>query len=160
MSSHVSIRESRESDAAILIQFNMAMALETEGKQLDCEAVSAGVRKVLADPARGFYLVAESADDIVGSLMVTTEWSDWRNGFYWWIQSVYVRPEWRRRGIYRKLYALVTSRASLAGDVCGVRLYVDGDNTAARDVYRRLGMAETSYLVFEETFRENPNHTE
>ena len=82
MSAYASIRECRLSDAAILVQFNMAMAEETEGKQLDHEAASAGVRHVLADPARGFYLVAESDGDIIGSLMVTTEWSDWRNGFY------------------------------------------------------------------------------
>lgn len=152
MNPHLFIRESRESDAGALVRFNMAMAEETEGKTLDQEVVSAGVRNLLNDPARGFYLVAESAGEVVGSLMVTVEWSDWRNGFFWWIQSVYIRPEWRRRGVYHRLHEWVRSKAATADNVCGLRLYVDRDNRLAQDVYGRLGMTETSYQVFEELF--------
>ena len=150
MSRHVSIREGRESDADILCSFNMAMAEETEGRSLNERAVLAGVRSVLDDPHRGFYLVAESEGTIVGSLMVTTEWSDWRNGFYWWIQSVYVRPEWRRLGIYRSLHESVRSKAMAAANVCSLRLYVEEIIRRAQEVYCRLGLSETSYRIFEE----------
>lgn len=143
------VRRGALADAATLAQFNIAMALETEGKRLRAEVVGAGVRRLLAEPALGFYLVAEASGEIVGSAMVTTEWSDWRNGRFWWIQSVYVRPPWRRRGVFRALYAHIRQAAASTADVCGFRLYVERHNAAAQATYRSLGMVETDYLLLE-----------
>jgi ribosomal protein S18 acetylase RimI-like enzyme len=137
-------------DAAVLAEFNAAMALETEGKALLPEVIGAGVRSLLGRPASGFYLVAEAEGQIVGSLLVTKEWSDWRNGDFWWIQSVYVRPAWRRQGIYKRLYRHVQELAAKDPAVCGFRLYVERDNKQAQGTYRALGMSETHYKVFEE----------
>lgn len=144
------IRTASEHDAGALIEFNRAMALETEHKQLLPEVISAGVHSMLANPTAGFYLVAEDERRVVGALMVTKEWSDWRNGSFWWIQSVYVRPECRRQGIYRRLYQHVKELAAHDPAVCGFRLYVERENTRAQSTYRGLGMTETRYLVFEE----------
>ena len=137
-------------DAAVLAEFNTAMALETEGKELLPEVVGAGVRSLLGRPGSGFYLVAEADGQVVGSLLVTKEWSDWRNGDFWWIQSVYVRPAWRRQGIYKRLYRHVQELAAQDPAVCGFRLYVERDNKQAQGTYRALGMGETHYRVFEE----------
>jgi ribosomal protein S18 acetylase RimI-like enzyme len=144
------IRLAGAADAEVLIEFNAAMALETEGKRLLPEVIGAGVRALLDQPASGFYLLAQSDSRIVGSLLVTKEWSDWRNGDFWWIQSVYVRPEFRRRGVYKRLYRHL--QGLVAGDpkVCGFRLYVERENARAQATYRTLGMKETRYLVFEE----------
>ena len=136
--------------AALLAEFNAAMALETEGKELLPEVVGAGVRSLLGRSASGFYLVAEADGQVVGSLLVTKEWSDWRNGDFWWIQSVYVRPSWRRQGIYKRLYRHVQELAAKDPAVCGFRLYVERDNKQAQGTYRALGMSETHYKVFEE----------
>src|SRR5262245_12545420 len=144
------IRLASGQDADALIAFNRAMALETEQKELLPEVISAGVRSMLANPAAGFYLVAEDERRVVGALMVTREWSDWRNGSFWWIQSVYVRPECRRQGIYRRLYQHVKKIAAQDPAVCGFRLYVERENARAQSTYRKLGMTETRYLVFEE----------
>jgi ribosomal protein S18 acetylase RimI-like enzyme len=137
-------------DAAVLAEFNAAMALETEGKQLLPEVIGAGVRSLLGRPGSGFYLVAETEGQVVGSLLITKEWSDWRNGELWWIQSVYVRPAWRRQGIYKRLYRHVQELAAKDPAVCGFRLYVERENRQAQTTYRALGMTETHYLVFEE----------
>src|SRR5687767_2081422 len=137
-------------DAAVLAEFNAAMALETEGKELLPEVIGAGVRSLLAKPASGFYLLAETEGQVVGSLLVTKEWSDWRNGDFWWIQSVYVRPAWRRQGVYKRLYRHVQELAAKDPGVCGFRLYVERENKQAQSTYRTLGMKETRYLVFEE----------
>ena len=137
-------------DAETLARFNETMAQETEDKTLDPDTVRAGVYNMLEDSTRGFYLVAKRADAIVGSLMITTEWSDWRNGTFWWIQSVYVRRTARRRGIYRALHHAVRKRAMAANDVCGLRLYVERDNEAARETYEALDMTEMSYRMYEE----------
>jgi GNAT superfamily N-acetyltransferase len=144
------IRLATPQDAQVLTQFNVAMALETEGKELLPEVIGAGVRALLAAPAAGFYVLAEQADRIVGGLMITKEWSDWRNGNFWWIQSVYVRPESRRRGVYKALYRHVQDLAAGDPAVCGFRLYVERENSAAQSVYAALGMKSTRYLVFEE----------
>ena len=144
------IRRATAHDAQVLTEFNVAMALETEGKELLPEVIGAGVRALLAAPAAGFYVLAEQGERIVGGLMVTKEWSDWRNGNFWWIQSVYVRPESRRRGIYKALYRHVQDLAASDPAVCGFRLYVERDNSAAQGVYAALGMKATRYLVFEE----------
>jgi ribosomal protein S18 acetylase RimI-like enzyme len=144
------IRLATPADAATLTEFNAAMALETEKKELLPEVIGAGVRALLANPAAGFYLVAEADGLAVAGLLITKEWSDWRNGSFWWIQSVYVRPEWRRKGVYRQLYRHVQELAAKDPAVCGFRLYVERENRRAQEAYRALGMKETRYLVFEE----------
>lgn len=148
----IRIRNANSGDAATLIDFNAAMALETEGKRLSIDTLSAGVRAVLSNAEHGFYLVAEIEGRIAGSLMITTEWSDWRNGDFWWIQSVYVKPEFRRRGVYRALHEKVTALAKCSPGVCGCRLYVDADNATAMQTYMKLGMHETHYKFFEDEF--------
>ena len=144
------IRRANPDDAAILIDFNREMARETEGKELDQKLITAGVQALLSNEALGFYVVAENDDEIMGSLMITTEWSDWRNGDFWWIQSVYVKPDYRRRGIYRSLHEFVTQLASRDPTVCGFRLYVERENAVAQQTYRSLGMHKTTYRLFEE----------
>jgi ribosomal protein S18 acetylase RimI-like enzyme len=146
----ITVRPARAEEADTLAGFNIAMALETEGRRLLPDVVGAGVRRLLAEPALGFYLVAEAAGAVVGSAMVTTEWSDWRNGRFWWIQSVYVPLQWRRRGVFRALYAHIRDAAAQAPDVCGFRLYVERENVAAQATYRALGMDETEYRIMEE----------
>jgi len=150
MPADLSVRAARADDADSIASFNAAMAWETEGKRLLPEVLGAGVRRLLAEPALGFYLVAQAHGEVVGCLMVTTEWSDWRNGRFWWIQSVYVPQAWRRRGVFGALYAHVTDAAAREPDVCGVRLYVERENAVAQATYRHLGMDETDYLLFEQ----------
>lgn len=150
MANDLTIRTATRDDADTIADFNAAMARETEGKPLDPATVRAGVAGLLDDPARGFYLVAERDGRVVGSLMITTEWSDWRNGTFWWVQSVYVRPDARRQGIYSALYTDVKRRARATETVCGIRLYVERSNTTARDAYEALGMTATSYRLYEE----------
>lgn len=144
------VREADARDAGVLADFNIAMALETEGKRLIPDVVGRGVQRLIAEPALGFYLVAEAGGVVVASALVTTEWSDWRNGRFWWIQSVYVRPQHRRQGAFRALYAAIQTRAAREPDVCGCRLYVERENGRAQATYRALGMAETHYRVMEE----------
>jgi len=144
------IRLARPGDAPDIIAFIAAMALETEGKRLFPEVIGAGVRSLLRRPKAGFYLLAETRAQIVSVLMITTEWSDWRNGAFWWIQSVYVRPEFRRQGVYRRLYQHVRGLAIKDRRVCGFRLYVERENRRAQATYRALGMEKTRYLVFEQ----------
>jgi len=143
------IRQATAADAPVLVEFNCAMALETEGKELLPEVIGAGVRTLLGSPAAGFYVVAESEGRVVGTLLITKEWSDWRNGTFWWIQSVYVRPESRRKGVYKTLYGHVQGMAANEPGVCGFRLYVERENTRAQSTYTSLGMQETHYRVFE-----------
>lgn len=152
MSAPFTIRRAKPSDAPHLAAFNRAMAMETEDKPLDAQVVAAGVEGLFARPEAGFYVVAEREGALAGSLMVTPEWSDWRDGWFWWVQSVYVRPEHRRRGVYKALYEHVRTAARSEPDVCGLRLYVERTNEGARSVYRRLGMDETSYRLYEEGF--------
>jgi GNAT superfamily N-acetyltransferase len=152
MQDQVKIRAALPPDTATLVDFNLRMARETEDKRLDLEVLTSGVNAVLEDPTRGFYLVAEIAGKVVGSLMVTTEWSDWRNGAFWWIQSVYVLPELRKHGVFRALYEEARERAANSAGVCGCRLYVERDNTTAQAVYARRGLIETNYKVFEDLF--------
>ncbi|MDQ6881538.1 MAG: GNAT family N-acetyltransferase [Pseudomonadota bacterium] len=146
----VSIRLGRVWDAGAISRCNQAMALETERKALIAEVVDAGVLRLLDEPSLGFYVVAEDGDRIVGCLLVTKEWSDWRNGLFWWIQSVFVEAGWRRRGVYRALYDFVQNSADADGGVCGFRLYVEKDNAIAQDTYAALGMLPTDYLVYEQ----------
>ncbi len=144
------IRQALSQDAAELAEFNMNMAKETEGMELIPEVIAAGVKAMIDNPQMGFYLVVELDNGIQASLMVTTEWSDWRNGMFWWIQSVYVRPEYRRQGLYRELYMRVKELAEQEPAVCGFRLYVEHWNTVAQKAYASLGMTETAYKMFEE----------
>lgn len=143
------IRRGQPRDLEALVEFNQAMAEETEGLSLPGERLRAGIEAVLADAMRGFYLVAEGGPGIAAALMVTTEWSDWRNGFFWWIQSVYVRPDCRRQGLYAALYRRVQAMADDHDDVCGFRLYVERENETAQRTYRSLGMNETAYRLYE-----------
>lgn len=153
--SRIRIRKALVDDAPQLVQFNCAMALETEDVELDHDVVTAGVRALFDHPDRGFYLVADVTERLAGSLMITNEWSDWRNGMIWWIQSVYVRPEYRRQGVYRSLYEFVKSMAKEATEVCGFRLYVERDNLRAQETYPSLGMDKTRYFVYESRIRSN-----
>jgi GNAT superfamily N-acetyltransferase len=146
----MNIRSAQIADVAALIDFNQAMALETEGKQLDPDTLRAGVEAVFTDEKKGFYVVAEKADRILGGLLVTYEWSDWRNAWFWWIQSVYVLPEARGQRVYSELYRFVKERAEDSGNVCGFRLYVEKENVHAQVVYERVGMDSSHYLMFEE----------
>jgi len=153
--SSIVIRQAEERDLPHLVRFNLEMALETEGKKLDVAVLGAGVRGIFEDATRGFYLVAEIDGVVIGSLMVTKEWSDWRNGDFWWIQSVYVLPEFRRQGVFRELYEEARGRAKNDEGVCGCRLYVETDNQSARQVYLKHGFVETGYLLFEDVFRQS-----
>lgn len=146
----MNIRIATEAEVDSLVEFNQAMAHETEGKQLDQDILRSGVEAVFHDEKKGFYVVAEEGGPILGGLLVTYEWSDWRNGWFWWIQSVYIRPEGRGKRIYSQLYSFVKSKAAENGNVCGFRLYVENDNYHARKVYEKLGMAASHYLMYEE----------
>ncbi len=130
----------------------MLLALETEALRLEQSCVEAGVSALLADPSKGIYYVAEVDGQIAGQLMITYEWSDWRNGNIWWLQSVYVKPEFRRRGIFRKLFAHLHTLARNTPEVCSLRLYMHADNSTARRSYEQLGMKPTKYEVFEMEF--------
>jgi GNAT superfamily N-acetyltransferase len=150
------IRPARTDDVDALVRFSTAMALETEGRRLDETRLRQGTQAVLDSPARGFYTVAELMDRsprlVVGQLLVTFEWSDWRNATFWWIQSVYVDAAWRRRGVYRTMHQAILEQAKSRGDVCGVRLYVERENRTAKTVYTKVGLETSSYHVFESDF--------
>lgn len=147
------LRRAAPGDADRLVDFAVAMALETEHKALARDTVDAGIRAFLDDPGLGECLVAvDGSGEVVGTLSVTFEWSDWRNGHFWWIQSVYVAPEQRRQGVFGALYAELERRARAAPDVIGLRLYVERDNARAMATYEALGMRETPYRVFETEF--------
>ena len=150
--STLNIRRATAKDTLTLAHFNIAMARETEDHALDPEIVWAGVARLFDQPEQGFYLVVESEGSIVGSLMITQEWSDWRDGLWWWIQSVYVSPTFRRKGVFSALYREVNTLARQEKQVCGLRLYVEKDNTAAQQVYEQMGMTQTPYRVYEQLF--------
>ncbi|HTE06496.1 MAG TPA: GNAT family N-acetyltransferase [Planctomycetota bacterium] len=148
----VQVRAALPSDLALLVEFNAAMALETEGRVLDAQRLRRGVERALSDPARGRYLVAERGGRPVGALLLTREWSDWRDGSFVWIQSVYVAPEARGTGAYRALHAAVREEARRDPDICGLRLYVDEDNRTAQKTYDAVGMLRTRYAFYEDDF--------
>ena len=149
-------RPARLEDLDRLIEFSLAMALETEGRTLERSRLRQGILGILTEPTRGFLRVAETAGRngarVVGQMMVTYEWSDWRNAQFWWIQSVYVDPQWRRHGVYRRLHDSIRQRAQTTPGVCGIRLYVEQNNMTAQDAYRRAGLRRSGYLIFEEDF--------
>jgi ribosomal protein S18 acetylase RimI-like enzyme len=146
------IRTARADDAPIIAQFNALMALETEHRTLEHETLRKGVEAAVGEPSKGTYYVAEIDGKVVGQLLITYEWSDWRNGVFWWIQSVYVREEFRGRGIFKALYRHVETMARKRTGVCGLRLYVEHDNQNAIRTYQRLGMKKTPYELFEIDF--------
>ncbi len=153
---HLNIRRARPEDVDTIASFSAAMAQETEGRRLDFDRLLLGTIALIEAPARGFFMVAEleQADDrpLLGQLMVTYEWSDWRNSAFWWIQSVYVDPAWRRKGIYRRLHNTVVEMGKADTKMCGIRLYVARDNRAAQTVYRRVGLTPSMYDVYEDDF--------
>lgn len=149
MSEEITVRRGQPEDTRWIVDFNLKMATETEGKRLDPEVLARGVQAVFSEPERGFYLIAESENNVAGCLLVTTEWSDWRNGQFWWLQSVYVGREYRRQGIFKAMYAEVRRRAEQSGNVCGFRLYVEHENGRAQQTYTQLGMKETVYRMME-----------
>jgi len=143
------LRDAVVADLDVLVVNNVTMAMESEGLALNADVVRRGIERLLNDTGRGRYVVAvDEADVVVGQLMLTVEWSDWRDGWWWWIQSVYVVARWRRRGVYRALHEHVVAEVNARADVCGIRLYVEPENTSARAVYAQLGMHE-SYRVME-----------
>ena len=142
-------RSAEARDLASIVDFQVSMAMETEALDLDRETCTRGVAAIFSDPHLGRYFVADSTGSAVGSLMLTYEWSDWRNGTVWWIQSVYVSPDFRRRGVYAGLYEFVRQLALADPAVRGIRLYVDRRNERAQQVYERLGMNGEHYQVFE-----------
>ena len=146
------IRNATRSDIPFLVECNAAMALETEHKALDRGALTRGTLAIFDDPRRGFYLIAERDGEGAGCLLITFEWSDWRNGDWWWFQSVYVVPHARRNGVFRALYAEVERRARAAPNVIGLRLYVERDNAHAQRTYESLGMEEEAYRMFARSF--------
>ena len=148
------IRRATLTDAPSIIAFNQGIARETEDRELPSEVLALGVQGLLSHPERGFYLVAEFDGQVIACLMVTYEWSDWRNGMLWWIQSVYVQAEHRRKGIYKRLYEFVQQLAeeerAKGEQICGFRLYVEQDNAIAQATYSNLGMTQTPYRIFEQ----------
>ncbi|HBR52273.1 MAG TPA: GNAT family N-acetyltransferase [Nitrospira sp.] len=152
----IAIRPATEYDVQAILEFNAALALETEQRRLDLDRLRKGTLALLTQPQHGFYIVAEpSAGAIrtaVGQLMITFEWSDWRNGVFWWMQSVYVKPEWRRRGVYRAMHEHIAARAKKDSQVCGIRLYVEHRNHDAQTVYQRVGLSPSVYTVYEQDF--------
>lgn len=150
------VRPAQPVDLDTIVEFSAAMALETEGRSLDRDRLRRGTLAVFEIPTRGFYVVAELPDGLsarlVGQLLVTYEWSDWRNGAFWWLQSVYVHPAWRCRGVYRRMHEFVCHEAQTRGDVCGIRLYVERANTVAQTAYGRVGLSLSTYRIFERDF--------
>jgi GNAT superfamily N-acetyltransferase len=149
----LSVRDAGFDDAALLARWAQAMALETEGRILPDADVIPGVEHGIATPGLARYFVAESEGRPVGTLMLTSEWSDWRNGLWWWIQSVYVPVDCRRQGVYRALYRHVRELAESDPGVCGIRLYVEKDNLSAQRTYASLGMQDAHYRVYEQATR-------
>ena len=149
---HVTIRQAQLADAPRLAQWAKAMAWETEHKQLADEDVFPGVRRAIEQAGLARYFIAELDGRYAGCLMLTYEWSDWRNKTFWWISSYYVKPELRGRGIYDAMDRKLQELAAQAGDVCGLRTYVHKSCKAFQDVCRHLGMAEKEYVVFEDMF--------
>lgn len=146
------IRKARLSDARIIADFNRRLASETESLTLNPTTVLRGVRALLADPRKGTYFVSERNGELVGQLLITHEWSDWRNGDFWWIQSVYVAEGFRGAGVFSALFDHVNKLAKSRRNVCGLRLYVERENSRAQKIYTRLGMNQTHYKLYERVF--------
>ena len=148
----INIRIGTSADIELLASFNQAHAAEVEDKGLDLELLKKGIGHLTENPTEGFYIVAERNAEAAGSLMVTTEWSEWRNGRFWWIQSVFIAPQHRRCGVYSALHNWVQKAARAESDCCGIRLFVEKDNIGAQATYIEQGMVETYYRLYEEEF--------
>jgi len=157
----VNVRPAVIDDVDAIVVFSAAMAWETEQRRLEDARLREGTLSLLRSPSHGSFMVAEIREPggsvIVGQLMITYEWSDWRNGVFWWIQSVYVDPAWRRRGVFRRMLEDVMASAKAAPDACGVRLYVEQENRTAQAVYQRLGLSPSGYKVYEQDFVLSPH---
>ena len=149
------IRDAVPTDAGTIADFNNCLAEETEALTLAPDIIGPGVAALLADPSKGRYWVAESDDQIIGQIGISFEWSDWRNGMLWWVQSVYVHQEFRRKGVYSSLYRHIESLARNDPEVIGVRLYVDKDNERAQETYAKLGMKKTNYEIMQILLEDN-----
>jgi len=150
--SPLTIRRARSQDVEVIVEFNARLAQETENRTLDRSVLSGGVSALLKDQTKGMYYVAMEGTTAVGQLMITYEWSDWRNGTFWWIQSVYVHAQHRGKGIFRGLYDHVLAEAKSRADVVGLRLYVDRHNRTAQETYERLGMRKSEYEMYDLDF--------
>lgn len=152
----LTIRDAIPTDAGTIADFNNRLAEETESRTLAPELIKRGVAALLADPSKGRYWVAESSNEIIGQIGITFEWSDWRNGMMWWVQSVYVHEDHRRKGVYSSLYKHIESLARQDPEVIGIRLYVEKENERAQSTYAKLGMKMTNYKIMQ-TFLEDKN---
>ena len=152
----IRIRRAKPDDTNTITAFNTAMALETEHRHLDQARLRDGVRSILSHPEYGFYIIAEHPNSEViqpiGQLMITFEWSDWRNGVFWWIQSVYVVPDQRGRGVYQAMHQYILAQSSEDQRVCGIRLYVARDKQRAHTAYQRVGLFRSPYELYEQDF--------
>mgnify|MGYP000240138071 CR=1 FL=1 len=146
---YIAVRETMPQEASLIAGFQKAMAKETENMILDDRIISAGVQAVVSDPTKGCYYVAESAGRVIACMLTTYEWSDWRNGTFIWLQSVYVEPEWRGKGVFRKMYEHIKTKVSDNENLKGIRLYVFHTNKSAQAVYRSLKMEDQHYRMFE-----------
>src|SRR5262245_7657671 len=153
---HLNVRLAKPEDASMIVSFSAAMALETENRRLDLDRLYEGTMALLESPDRGSFMVAELEQpnkcQLLGQLMITYEWSDWRNAVFWWVQSVYVTPSWRRRGVYRFMHNQIVAQARANANECGIRLYVEQDNHTAQTVYKRVGLVRSVYQVYEQDF--------
>jgi ribosomal protein S18 acetylase RimI-like enzyme len=145
----ITIRAAQPRDHAVIVDYNARLGDESEGKTLDRRLLGPGVAAAIDDPHKGRYFLACDGDHVIGQTMITYEWSDWRNGWFWWIQSVYVHPEYRGHGIFRQLYRHIESLARAEGNVIGLRLYVEEENHRAQATYQKLEMTKTTYFVME-----------
>ncbi len=145
----IAIRSAITSDVDAIVDFNIALCRETEGRELDRATVTEGVKRFVSEPMRGEYFLAVIDGEVVGQTAHTFEWSDWRNGEIWWIQSVYVKPQYRGSGVFRALFAHIKQLGDADTECCGIRLYMERENHAARQSYLNLGFKETGYEVFE-----------
>jgi GNAT superfamily N-acetyltransferase len=156
----VHIRDARPGDLEFIVRANIGLAHESEDVHLDPALLRPGVAAVLEDRSLGRYFIAESEGTTIGQMMLTYEWSDWRNGVFWWIQSVFVEPDHRQKGVFSTLYRHVAGLAERTPEVCGLRLYVDRDNRSARRIYAHLGLHDSNYEVMEKVFRGPASHRE
>ena len=152
---NIRVRNATRADIERIAEFQQAMALETEGRKLDSAVSTQGIAAIFDDPRKGFYIVAvtrsddDNAEEVVGSLLITYEWSDWNNATHWWIQSVYVDAAWRRNGVYRTMYEHILGLTRNRSDICSIRLYVERTNTVAQQTYKSLGMSHSHYDMYE-----------
>ena len=145
----ITVKEANPGDENVIVDFQLRMAKETEQIDLDRDIVNKGVNAVLNSPGKGIYFVAESGNKIIASLLITFEWSDWRNGNVYWIHSIYVLPEFRKKGVFKTMYLHLKNIAQKDKNIVGLRLYVDKTNTNARKVYEIMGMDGDHYMLFE-----------